>query len=89
MQPQYTPVILGTACLQNDTRPPARPPACLLCGTQECHDSAPPGLWEAAGVHTLTAREGFRCLLLSLWDPDQRCYVPFPEWAWLDRLLAA
>jgi hypothetical protein len=38
-------------------------------------------------VQKLTAREGFRCLVLSLWDPDQRCYVPFPEWAWLDRLL--
>jgi hypothetical protein len=54
---------------------------------QECEESAPPGLWEAAGVRKLTSRDGFRALVLSLWDPDQRCYVPFPEWAWLDRLL--
>jgi len=55
---------------------------------QECVESAPPGLWTAAGVRSLTARDGFRALLLSLWDPEQRCYVAFPEWQWLDDWLA-
>lgn len=56
--------------------------------TQECEESAPPGLWEAAGVRKLTARDGFRALVLSLWDPDQRRYVPFPAWRHVDALLA-
>jgi hypothetical protein len=40
-------------------------------------------------VRKLGARDGFRALVLSLWDADARCYVPLPEWAWLDRMLAA
>jgi len=55
---------------------------------KECEMSAPPGLWEAVGVRKLTARDGWRALVLSLWDPEKRRYVPFPEWAWLERLLA-
>lgn len=46
-------------------------------------------MWEAAGVRPLTTRDGFRALIQSLWDADQRCYVPWPEWEWLDKLLAA
>jgi len=60
----------------------------ILLTTQECEESAPTGLWEAVGIRKLTWRDGCRVLLLSLWDPDQRRYVPFPEWAWLERLLA-
>jgi len=52
-----------------------------------CHHAAPTRFWEAAGVYKLTARDGWRTLVLSLWDPEQQRYVPFPEWAWLDRLL--
>jgi hypothetical protein len=44
-------------------------------------------VWEAAGVRKLSAHDGFRSMLLSLWDTDARCYVPFPEWAWLDKIL--
>lgn len=40
-------------------------------------------------MRKLDWRDGCCALLLSLWDPDQRAYVPFPEYAWLDRLLAA
>jgi omega-6 fatty acid desaturase (delta-12 desaturase) len=55
---------------------------------RECEAAAPPGLWDEAGIRKLGACEGFRALILSLWDPDQRRYVPLPEWSWLDRLLA-
>jgi len=55
---------------------------------KECEESAPPGLWDAVGIRKLTARDGFRAMVLSLWDPEQRRYVPFPEWAWLESLLA-
>jgi hypothetical protein len=55
---------------------------------QACHESAPAGLWEAVGVQKLGAREGVHALLLSLWDPQQRCYVPFPAWKWATDLLA-
>jgi hypothetical protein len=68
--------------------PPCPLPACLACTLQACHNSAPPGLWDKLGVRQLAGRDGFRCLVLSLWDADQRCYVPFPEWGGLDRLLA-
>jgi hypothetical protein len=50
--------------------------------TQECHDSAPAGTWEALGVWKLQAVDGFHTMFLSLWDPQQRCYVPFPAWKW-------
>lgn len=69
-------------------------PSCSCCHclylvpVQECEAAAPPGLWDEAGIRKLGAREGFRALILSLWDPDQRRYVPLPEYAWLDRLLA-
>lgn len=62
-------------------------PACPCLHAQECEASAPPGLWAACGVRKLKAREGLRALVLSMWDPEGRCYVPFPEWAWLDNLL--
>lgn len=39
-------------------------------------------------MRKLSARDRFRSMLFSLWDTDARCYVPFPEWAWLDRMLA-
>lgn len=48
----------------------------------------PPGLLEEIGVRKLGARDGLRSLVLSLWDPEAQCYAPFPEWAWLHRLLA-
>jgi hypothetical protein len=38
-------------------------------------------------VQKLGAREGFHALLLSLWDPQQRCYVPFPAWQWAADML--
>jgi hypothetical protein len=62
-------------------------PVSVPVPAQECEAAAPPGLWDEAGIRKLGAREGFRALILSLWDPDQRRYVPFPEWAWLDKLL--
>jgi len=52
-----------------------------------CQDALPASVWEAAGVRKVGARDGFRAMIMSLWDADTRCYVPFPEWAWLDRLL--
>jgi hypothetical protein len=55
---------------------------------QECELSVPAEFWQAAGVHKISGREAFRSMLLSLWDPEQRCYVPFPAWAWLYRMLA-
>jgi len=68
--------------------PPTHPRTLASIQSQECEESAPPGLWEAAGIRKLTARDGFRALVLSLWDPEQRCYVAFPEWQWLERQLA-
>lgn len=61
-----------------------------MCGSatlQECHESAPPGLWEALGLRTLGGREAAHTILLSLWDSDAHCYTPFPEWRWLEKLL--
>jgi len=45
-------------------------------------------MWDAAGLQPLTARHGFHALFLSLWDADQRRYVAWPEWEWLEKLLA-
>jgi len=54
---------------------------------QECHESAPPGLWEELSVTTLTWRTACHSIILSLWDPNVQRFVPFPEWLWLERLL--
>ncbi len=45
-------------------------------------------MWEAAGVTTLDLRDCLRELLNVAWDADARRFVPFPEWAWMAKLLA-
>jgi hypothetical protein len=38
-------------------------------------------------VWKLQAIDGVHTMFLSLWDPVQRCYVPFPAWKWVTDLL--